>query len=70
MNMNNKIMGALGLRQIKRKKEENGENKLIVYSNNGIMQGKAYCKKEDVAEYIKSIMVFPTERLCVVIQKE
>ncbi|MCL5429866.1 MAG: hypothetical protein M1504_00115 [Candidatus Marsarchaeota archaeon] len=61
-----KIMRMLGLHQ----KEKANEKKLIVWTDDGIMKGKAYCKKEDIAKYLEDVMIFPTNRLRVVIQKE
>ena len=43
---------------------------VVVWSDDGVMQGKAYCRESEVADYIRSMMKFSNSRLQVVIQKE
>ncbi len=43
---------------------------VVVWSDDGVMQGKAHCRESEVADYIRSMMKFSNSRLQVVIQKE
>ena len=43
---------------------------VVVWSDDGVVQGKAYCKEGEVADYIRSMMKFSNGRLQVVIQKK
>ena len=43
---------------------------MVVWSNDGVMQGKAYRRESEVADYIRQMLKVSSSRLQVVIEKE
>ncbi len=46
-----------------------GSEKVVVWSNDGIVQGKAYCKESEIANYIREMLKCSNGKLSVVIEK-
>lgn len=47
-----------------------GKRNIVVWSDDGVIQGKAYCREREVASYIRDILKLSNGRLQVVIEKE
>ncbi len=46
-----------------------GGGDVVVWSNDGIVQGKAYCKENEIANYIREMLKYSNGKLSVVIEK-
>ena len=47
-----------------------GSRNLVVWSNDGVMQGKAYCKENEVASYLKEMLKLSNGKLHVLIEMD
>ena len=45
-----------------------GDRSVVLYSDNGIMQGKQHCKESELAQHIRELMWKCTNRVKIVVE--